>query len=89
VARPGLAREGLQVYRASGCAYCHSEQVRQGGTVCDVLLTDAGTNQAAVIAALAGATFAGAAVGSAVAGPDPDVCNYTDRGGILVHMSRK
>lgn len=44
---------------------------------------------AAVIAALAGATFAGAAVGSAVAGPDPDVCNYTDRGGVLVHMTRK
>jgi cytochrome c oxidase cbb3-type subunit 2 len=25
---PGLARQGEQVYRACGCAYCHTEQVR-------------------------------------------------------------
>jgi cytochrome c oxidase cbb3-type subunit 2 len=25
---PGLARQGEQVYRAAGCAYCHTEQVR-------------------------------------------------------------
>lgn len=25
---PGLARQGAEVYRASGCAYCHTEQVR-------------------------------------------------------------
>jgi cbb3-type cytochrome oxidase cytochrome c subunit len=52
VARPGLARQGLAVYRANGCAYCHSQQVGQTGTVCDVVLTDAGTNQAAVLVAL-------------------------------------
>src|SRR5215471_19051904 len=52
VARPGLARQGLDVYRANGCAYCHSEQVGQIGIVCDVLLTDAGTNRQALIAAL-------------------------------------
>jgi len=52
VARPGLAREGLEVYRANGCAYCHSQQVRQTGTVCDVLLSDAGTNRAALLSAL-------------------------------------
>jgi cbb3-type cytochrome oxidase cytochrome c subunit len=51
-ARPGLAREGLQVYRANGCAYCHTEQVGQTGTVCDVLLTEAGTNKAALVAAM-------------------------------------
>src|SRR5262249_29965907 len=51
-ARPGLARQGLDVYRANGCAYCHSQQVRQSGTVCDVVLTDLGTNQAALKAAL-------------------------------------
>ena len=28
---PGLAREGLLVYRANGCAYCHSQQMRQSG----------------------------------------------------------
>jgi cytochrome c oxidase cbb3-type subunit 2 len=52
VARPGLAGQGLQVYRANGCAYCHSQQVGQTGTLLDVELTDAGTNQAATIAAL-------------------------------------
>lgn len=52
VARPGLAQQGLQVYRANGCAYCHSQQVGQTRTDCDVTLTDAGTNHAAVIAAL-------------------------------------
>jgi cytochrome c oxidase cbb3-type subunit 2 len=52
VARPGLARQGLAVYRANGCAYCHSQQVGQTGTVCDVVLDDAGTNQSGVIAAL-------------------------------------
>src|SRR5512140_266033 len=51
-ARPGLAQQGLQVYRANGCATCHSQQVGQSGTVCDVVLTEAGTNQPALIAAL-------------------------------------
>jgi cbb3-type cytochrome oxidase cytochrome c subunit len=50
--RPGLARQGLEVYRAYGCAYCHSQQVGQTGSVLDVALTDAGTNQAATVAAL-------------------------------------
>jgi cytochrome c oxidase cbb3-type subunit 2 len=52
VARPGLARQGLEVYRANGCTYCHSQQVGQSGTVVEIALTDAGTNQAATIAAL-------------------------------------
>src|SRR5258708_28559931 len=52
VARPGMARQGLAVYRANGCAVCHSQQVRQTGTVCDVVLSDFGTNKSAVIAAM-------------------------------------
>jgi cytochrome c oxidase cbb3-type subunit 2 len=52
IARPGLARQGLDVYRANGCAYCHSQQVGQTGSVLDIALMDAGTNQAAIIAAL-------------------------------------
>src|SRR5262245_53194657 len=52
VARPGVAREGIEVYRANGCAYCHSQQVTQTGTVCDVVLSAAGTNQVALIDAL-------------------------------------
>jgi cytochrome c oxidase cbb3-type subunit 2 len=51
-ARPGLAGQGLEVYRANGCAYCHSQQVGQTGSVLDIALTDAGTNQAATVAAL-------------------------------------
>jgi cbb3-type cytochrome oxidase cytochrome c subunit len=54
VARPGLAREGIEVYRANGCAYCHSQQVLQTGTVCDVVLGQAGTNQPSLLAVLAG-----------------------------------
>jgi cbb3-type cytochrome oxidase cytochrome c subunit len=52
LARPGLAQQGLQVYRANGCAYCHSQQVGQTGTVLEVALLDAGTNYAAAAAAL-------------------------------------
>lgn len=28
VTRPGQARQGAEVYRANGCVYCHSQQVR-------------------------------------------------------------
>jgi cbb3-type cytochrome oxidase cytochrome c subunit len=52
LSRPGQAAQGLDVYRANGCAWCHSQQVRQSGTVCHVLLAEAGTNQAAVVRAL-------------------------------------
>lgn len=50
--RPGLAEQGAQVYRASGCVSCHSQQVQQQGTVFDVVITELGTNQPAVEAAL-------------------------------------
>lgn len=46
--RPGDATLGLQVYRASGCAACHTTQVGQSGVVCDVVLTHAGNNPSAV-----------------------------------------
>src|SRR5689334_19268032 len=52
LARSGLARQGLDVYRANGCASCHTEQVRQTGTVCDIVLAEAGTNQTKMVAAL-------------------------------------
>lgn len=52
VMRPGLARQGLDVYRANGCAYCHSQQVVQTGTACDVLLNETGTNHQALLVAL-------------------------------------
>lgn len=49
--RTGDATLGLQVYRANGCAACHTESVRQEGTTFDVAITDAGTNEDAVLAA--------------------------------------
>jgi cytochrome c oxidase cbb3-type subunit 2 len=48
VGRPGEANQGLSVYRANGCAACHTEQVRQTGIACVVTLTDAGKNLEAV-----------------------------------------
>jgi cbb3-type cytochrome oxidase cytochrome c subunit len=48
VGRPGEANQGLQVYRANGCAACHTEQVRQSGVACDVVLTSAGKDPAMV-----------------------------------------
>jgi cytochrome c oxidase cbb3-type subunit 2 len=46
--RPGDATLGLQVYRANGCAACHTTQAGQNGVVCDVVLAGAGNNSAAV-----------------------------------------
>jgi cytochrome c oxidase cbb3-type subunit II len=48
VGRPGEATQGASVYRANGCAACHTEQVRQTGITCGVILTDAGKNSQAV-----------------------------------------
>ena len=48
VQRPGEANQGLQVYRANGCAACHTEQVQQTGVACDVVLSSAGKNPMAV-----------------------------------------
>jgi cbb3-type cytochrome oxidase cytochrome c subunit len=76
--RPGLAREGLQVYRANGCAYCHSQQVEQKGTLVDVVLTDAGKNPMNVANALNEAhagNFSGPSVGAGL--PKPVLTNAT------------
>ena len=48
IQRTGDAALGLQVYRANGCAACHTEQVRQDGVVCDVVLASPGKNPTAV-----------------------------------------
>jgi cytochrome c oxidase cbb3-type subunit 2 len=44
--RTGEATLGLQVYRANGCAACHTEQVRQDGVAVEVSLTDLGSHKA-------------------------------------------
>jgi len=48
IQRTGDATVGLQVYRANGCANCHTEQVRQDGFACEVTLTAAGKNPTVV-----------------------------------------
>ena len=50
--RPGLAEQGAQVYRANGCVACHSQNVRQTGTVFDLVLSEAGTNTSVMLEAL-------------------------------------
>lgn len=76
--RPGLARQGLQEYRANGCAYCHSQQVQQNDTLVDVVLTDVGTNSMAVASAL-NAAGVGKFNGPGLAGglPKPILRNVT------------
>lgn len=46
VQRVGEATLGLQVYRANGCAACHTEQIRQTGAAQEITLTDIGTHKA-------------------------------------------
>jgi cbb3-type cytochrome oxidase cytochrome c subunit len=53
--RPGLARQGAEIYRANGCAYCHSQQVGQEGSLARLVLSDLGTNQAAALRAVSAA----------------------------------
>ena len=43
--RTGDATLGLQVYRAYGCAACHTEQVRQSGVTCELTLTGLGVQK--------------------------------------------
>lgn len=50
--RPGLAQLGAEIYRANGCVYCHTRQVRQTGTTFDVVLLEAGTNDVEVAGAI-------------------------------------
>jgi len=43
--RTGDATLGLQVYRANGCAACHTEQIRQTGAASEISLTDLGARK--------------------------------------------
>jgi cbb3-type cytochrome oxidase cytochrome c subunit len=76
--RAGLAREGLEIYRANGCVYCHSQQVEQKGTLVDVVLKDAGKTPMAVATTLNEAhlgNFSGPSVGAGL--PKPILKNAT------------
>jgi cytochrome c oxidase cbb3-type subunit 2 len=53
----GAATLGRQIYRASGCAACHTEQVRQGGVACEISLTSLGIYKPADFTAYAKSLF--------------------------------
>ena len=59
VQRPGEAALGLQVYRANGCAACHTQQVQQDGTSFEVVLTGAGKDPVTVSNLAAGLKLTG------------------------------
>jgi cbb3-type cytochrome oxidase cytochrome c subunit len=50
--RPGEANQGLQIYRANGCAACHTEQVQQTGVACKVVLMSAGKKNPSAVSNL-------------------------------------
>jgi cbb3-type cytochrome oxidase cytochrome c subunit len=50
--RSGAAERGADVYRANGCFYCHTQQVRQDGVKFDVVLVSPGTNTSELIQAI-------------------------------------
>ena len=54
IQRTGEATMGLQVYRANGCAACHTEQVGQEGVAFEVVMTSPGKNTNAVNKVLSG-----------------------------------
>ncbi len=53
----GAENLGQQVYRANGCAACHTEQVRQTGVTCELTLTSLGVYKAADFTAFARSLF--------------------------------
>ncbi|MEI8291632.1 MAG: cbb3-type cytochrome c oxidase subunit II [Verrucomicrobiota bacterium] len=57
VQRTGEATLGLQIYRANGCAACHTEQVRQTGVTSVITLTGLGVYKADDFAAFAKSLF--------------------------------
>jgi len=68
--RPGEAAQGLVVYRANGCAACHTEQVQQDGVVCEVVLSSAGKNPSVVSNLLATLKLSGITEEEALAAGD-------------------
>ncbi|MBI4660051.1 MAG: ribosomal protein L7/L12 [Verrucomicrobia bacterium] len=46
--KSGLAQQGREVYRANGCNYCHTQQVRAEAKY-DVVLANAGTNKTELV----------------------------------------
>ncbi len=76
--RTGEATLGLQVYRAQGCAACHTTQIRQDGVACEVVLTKPGKNPEAVSNLLATLKLSGLTKEEA----DAASAKITDAGGV-------
>lgn len=51
--RAGEAKQGAEIYRALGCNYCHTRQVRQAPLLADLTVTDLGPNAPAARAVVA------------------------------------
>ncbi len=51
-ARPGLAAQGREVYRANGCSTCHSQQARQEGVEIGMAVVKADTNLTELVEAI-------------------------------------
>lgn len=68
--RPGDATLGLQVYRQSGCAACHTTQLQQDGVACDVVVTSVGKKPDAVSNLLTTLTLTGLTKDDAQAASD-------------------
>ena len=52
IQRTGDATLGLQVYRANGCAACHTEQIQQDGVACDVVSDQRGKKSSGAVSNL-------------------------------------
>ena len=50
--RPGEAAQGLTIYRANGCAACHTMQVQQAGVAAEVVLLSAGKKNPSAVSNL-------------------------------------
>lgn len=57
IQRTGDATLGLQVYRANGCAACHTEQVRQSGVALEITVTSLGVYKQDAFTAFAKSLF--------------------------------
>ena len=68
--RPGQAAQGLNIYRANGCAACHTEQVQQTGVACEVVLSAAGKNPSIVSNLISTLKLKGLTEGEAQAAAD-------------------
>ena len=79
--RTGEATLGLQIYRANGCAACHTEQIRQEGTSFEVALVGVKKNAEAVSNLVSSLKLSGKLSGLNKDEADAAATAITDAGG--------